>query len=68
MSAKPLAIYSPAGKPMTARQYLALHRAVVKRRGDGHPCEHTHFGCAAWEGGPCNAEVASTLPPEADER
>jgi len=23
------------------------------------PCEHGHFGCAAWENGPCSNEIAA---------
>ena len=35
------------GNEMTVSLYLAL--ANINKK----PCEHGHFSCAAWEGGPC---------------
>ena len=60
------------GKKLTPRQYLAL---VAMQQGremsPNHPgapaCEHKHFGCAGWEGGPCSNEVAAGLPDAEEE-
>jgi len=51
-------IRSPRGKRLTARQYVALHRALMGRHGDTPDCEEGHFGCAVWENGPCSAALA----------
>jgi hypothetical protein len=52
-------IRTPKGKFVTVKQYVAL-----ANRND-QPCEHGHFGCAAWEHGPCSDELLSAL--EGDE-
>lgn len=50
---------TPKGKHMTPRQYLALVRMQQQRGATEKACEHGHFACAGWEGGPCSAAVAS---------
>ena len=46
-------IRTPRGKFITVNQYVAL-----AGRND-QPCEHGHFGCAAWNHGPCSDELLS---------
>lgn len=45
--------------PRDARRYLGIVNSLSGRGCDVPPCEYGHFGCAAWEGGPCSAEVAA---------
>ncbi len=46
------------------------HRPITKQQADEYckyvarwyhsePCEHGHFGCALWNGGPCESEIAA---------
>lgn len=49
-------IVTRRGKKMSERQYLALAYAAMSRD-RALPCKHGHFGCAAWEGGPCSNEM-----------
>lgn len=51
---------TPKGKYITAKQYLAL-----AQRND-QPCEHGHFGCAAWDRGPCSDELQCMLDLDGD--
>lgn len=44
-------VRSRRGRLISARQYAGLANALDL------PCEHAHFGCAAWEGGPCSDEL-----------
>jgi len=54
-------IRTPRGKFLTVRQYLALVVAQQGRRGrEAQVCSSKHFNCAAWENGPCFAELAAT--------
>lgn len=55
-------IRTPKGKRMTPRQYLALKAAQDGRETwIDYPCAEGHFGCAAWEHGPCSAELEIEL-------
>jgi hypothetical protein len=54
-------IKTPRGKWVTPRQYLALHATYIARGADGFECSHGHFGCAAWERGPCENETRAAL-------
>lgn len=60
----PKPIRTPRGRRMTVRQYLALHAATSARNGWAPACEHGHFDCAAWDGGPCADELISNLEQE----
>lgn len=42
--------------PKDAKRYAAL---VGRLEVSEHACEHGHFGCAAWDGGPCLNEALS---------
>jgi hypothetical protein len=48
------------GKKLTLARYLAFLNMAFARGAD-FACEHCHFGCAAWEGGPCGDEVHAAL-------
>ena len=51
-------IRTPRGKYLTPRRYLALADAQNTRSiGGGPSCALGHYGCAAWEGGPCSDEL-----------
>jgi hypothetical protein len=54
---------APDGKIVAPAEYLALIEAHRTRDGDASPCTYGHFGCAAWTGGPCGAEVAAGEAP-----
>jgi len=43
--------------PRDARRYADR----VTRTTDAKPCQHGHFDCALWEGGPCMNEWLSRL-------
>lgn len=49
-------------------QYYSLPRDAaayidaVNEAYDAEPCEHGHFGCALFNGGPCSDEAASRQP------
>ncbi len=47
-------ITTPTGKRISPRAYVAR----VSRLLDPPPCEHGHFGCAAWDDGPCTDELS----------
>ena len=49
--------------PKDAKRYAA----IVSRTLDyPEPCEHGHFGCAIWYGGPCMDEQLSIREAEED--
>ncbi len=48
-------IRTPKGKHISPAQYVAR----VYRMIDPPCCRHLHFGCAAWDRGPCSDEVGS---------
>jgi len=57
-------IKTPRGKLMSVPQYLSLTMArSAATQGGGPACEHGHFDCAAWEGGPCADELLSLTEP-----
>jgi hypothetical protein len=58
MNAAP--IITPRGNRITPAQYLALVQSQRMRHKDAKPCAYGHFGCAAWNAGPCSAEIAAT--------
>lgn len=53
-------VRSPRGRLIPVRTYLALVRGQ-EIRSTAHPCEYAHYGCAAWDGGPCSDEIAGAL-------
>ncbi len=46
-------IPTPSGKKLSPRAYVDR----VSRLKDPPPCKHGHFGCAAWDDGPCTDEL-----------
>lgn len=46
------------------RKFISPRRYVARARGKDHVCEHGHFGCAAWEHGPCKDEILFALESE----
>lgn len=50
---------TPKGKWLTAKQFVSLAQR------NEMPCEHGHFGCSAWEHGPCSDELLTAM--ESDE-
>lgn len=44
--------------PREARKYIHLVQLINRTQGSAEPCWHGHFGCAIWDGGPCENEVA----------
>lgn len=56
-------IRTPAGGKISPRQYVER----VCRLKFAEPCEYGHFGCAAWDGGPCSDEQAHLIPPDEDD-
>lgn len=59
-------IETPKGKALSGRQYLHL-KALADERDREHACREGHFACAAWEEGPCSAEIAAILDPTGEE-
>lgn len=48
--------------PKDAKRYLGqVHRNSMKRDSI-HACEHGHYDCALWDGGPCENEVEASIP------
>lgn len=43
--------------PRDAKKYAA----IVERTFNPEPCEHGHFGCAIWYGGPCVDEQLQNI-------
>lgn len=57
-------IRTPKGRVITLRRYIALTHMRQHSRNGASPCEHGHFSCAAWDGGPCEAEHGPQFDPE----
>lgn len=48
--------------PKDARRYVGQVNAQNARKLDGAPpCEHGHYDCAAWDRGPCSAEIRAEM-------
>lgn len=61
-------ITTPKGKRLSDKQYVALRSAISynpnNNRERDTECEHGHFECAVWKGGPCFDEVLSRIDRE----
>jgi hypothetical protein len=56
-------IRTPRGKLVSVARYLGLVTAQEMRYG-ASSCSSGHYGCAAWAGGPCSAELAANAESE----
>lgn len=58
-------VRSNTGKRWIFPRDLSRYLGLVAR--NEQPCEHGHFGCAAWDGGPCHDELLHEYQPDEEE-